>query len=227
MVRGLWDCVGLLLALAGILLIVAPVLLNRFFLRLLDEVPFAEGDFETRWGEVMRHWWFFWALYFAVLLIAICLMLWWRRGKTVIYNVNPDQFGHVLHDSLQRLDLVSARLGERLVVAAKRPPQEITGGIAASALSNDLPPRLAPLRGEAELLVEVFPPMCNVSLHWLRADGNLRMAIERQLDHALEAARVFDNPAANWFMGLTGLLFGLIFLTGTIWIMTTYFFRHW
>jgi hypothetical protein len=217
----------MLLALGGILFIVVPVLLNRFFLKLLDELPFAEDDFETRWEEVMRQWWFFWGLYFTLLLVAICLMLWWRRSKTVIYNVDPDRFRHVLLDSLERLDLVSALRGDRLVIAAKPLAQDDGVSVVASEAANQRAASPAPLHGGAELLIEVFPPMCNVSLHWLRADRKLRAAIENQLDRALDDARVFDNPAANWFMGVTGLLFGLVFLSGAIWIMTAYFFRHW
>jgi hypothetical protein len=227
MVHGLWDCVGMLLALGGILFIVVPVLLNRFFVKLLDELPFAEDDFEARWEEVMRQWWFFWGGYFTLLLVAIGLMLWWRRSKTVIYNVDPDRFGQVLHDGLQRLDLVYARVGDRLLIAAKPLAQDDGGDSSASEAANKRAASPATLRGEAELLVEVFPSMCNVSLHWLRSNGNMRAAIEKQLNGALEAARIFDNPAANWFMGVTGLLFGLVFLSGAIWIMTAYFFRHW
>jgi hypothetical protein len=227
MVSGLWDCVGMLVALGGVLLVVAPVLLDRFFLRLLNQLPFAEETFETKLAEVMQQWWFFWGLYFTLLLVAVFMMLWWRRNKTVIYNVDPEMFGHVLHDCLERLGLASSRVGDRLVIAAKSPSKEQDEAVAAGEAPSAQTATPMPPRAGAELVVEVFPPMCNVSLHWLRADVDLRAAIENHLARALDVARTFDNPAANWFMGLTGLLFGLVFLTGMIWAMTAYFLRHW
>ncbi|HWY88402.1 MAG TPA: hypothetical protein VNX28_16940 [Gemmataceae bacterium] len=227
-VSGLWDCVGMLLAAGGILLMVGPFLLHRLFWRIMDALP-PEEDTETGFDLVMRQWWFFWALYFMVLLLAVFLLLWWRRSKTVIYNVDPEMFGHVLHDCLEELGLTSTRDGKRLLIAAKSPDRKQTEAVFAGAgpskRSANLLPSFPP-HAAAELEVEVFPSLYNVSLHWPRAEGQLRAAIENHLARALEGARAFDNPAANWFMGMAGLLFGLICLTGMIWLLTIYFPRR-
>src|SRR5258708_7735278 len=116
MVWGLWDCAGMFLALGGGLLVVAPVLLDRFFLGLVTELTFADEEFGPAFDGAMGQWWFFWGLYFTLLLVGVFLMLWGRRTKTVIYNVDTDMFGHVLQGSLERLGLASARLGDRLVI---------------------------------------------------------------------------------------------------------------
>ena len=100
-VSGVWDCAVMLLAAGGILLMVGPFLLHHLFWRIMDTLP-PEEDTETGFDLVMRQWWFFWVLYFMVLLLAVFLLLWWRRSKTeVIYNVDPEMFGHVLHDCLE------------------------------------------------------------------------------------------------------------------------------
>jgi hypothetical protein len=226
MVSGLWDCVGLLAALSGVLLVVIPILLERFFVHLVAELPFSDEDFEPAFARLVRQWWFFWAAYYALVAIGVGLMLWWRRSKTVVYNVDADLFDQALHDALGRLGLAHVRTGDRLVIAPKSKPTEAAGaGVApASPVSTLLKDSTRDLTGE--LAVEAFAPMCNVSLHWLRGQRPWRTAIEHQLERGLEEARIFDNPAANWFLGTAGLLFSLVFLTGTIWLLTVYLSRR-
>jgi len=204
-VSGFWDGVGLLLALSGILLVVCPLLLKRFFLRALDAIP-LEQNIEPTATTLMSEWWFFWFFYFAALVLGVVLMLWRQRKKTVIYNVDPQKFCTYLHDSLDQLELEGTRNGDRLVIVPKSPP-------------------LIP--AETEVAVEIFPAMFNASLHWLRDPGNLRKGIEKQLARNLESAQTFDNPSTTWFLAFTGLLFGLIFLTAMVAFFTAYFPPWW
>jgi hypothetical protein len=79
----------------------------------------------------------------------------------------------------------------------------------------------------AELVVEPFQPLCNVSLHW-RGDRQLRALFEQELLRGLDEARTFDNPAAGWLLGVTGIMFGVMFLTGMVWVLIKYLPpRHW
>jgi hypothetical protein len=224
MVAGVWDCVGLLLAAAGIFLVVGPALIDRFFLTLIDTLP-LDRETEPAFAEVLRERWYAWALYFTLVLSVVFLLLWRRRAKTVIYNVDPEMFEQVLRKSLDQLGLAGVRLGNRLIIEANSPASEPSA--SERGLAAAIPGERVSLHGRAELALEVFPSMCNVSLDWRRAEGNLRPALETQLARRIEAARVFDNPAANWLMGLTGLLFGLVFLTGMVWVLTIYFPRRW
>jgi hypothetical protein len=229
MVSGTLDCAGMLLAASGILLMVGPILLNKIFLRIMEAIPLEE-DTTPAFAEVESYWWFSWVLYFTLLPVVVCLLLWWRRTKTVIYNVDPDAFLHVLHESLERLGLTSTPgVGNRRVIAPKAhanvsvaPPGTRAGEpLTGEPLNGPLTDHLAP-HASAELAVETFPSMCHVSLHWLRADRGLRAAVENDLARGLAGARTFENAAANWLLGFTGLLFGLIFLTGMILILTLY-----
>jgi len=207
---------------------VAPLLLNKLFLRLMEAIPVEENDPAEAFSQLRLENWFFWGLYFLFMVAGVFLLLWSRRSKTVVYNVDPEMFGHVLRESLERLSLHSHRVGDRLIIAAKLPgnaldgSEEIVAGPAPRTVGVTSRASVA-VAGSAELTVEVFPSMCHVSLHWLRTEGNLRGEIENQLARDIEGARTFDNPAATWFLGLTGLLFGLIFLTGMIWVLTAYF----
>ncbi len=201
-VSGLWDGAGMLFGAAGILLVVFPFLIYFFFLRkyLNTFTPEAEND--------VLYWWrITWSFYFTLLVFGVARMLWGRRNKTVFYNVDTDLFGHLLHDALDALGMRYTRVANRLIIWEKiqeQHPAEIPHACA-------------------ELVVEVFPPMCNVSLHWVHGESKWRTIVEKRLAQGLEGTRTFDNPANSWFMGLSGVLFGLIFLTILVWILINYF----
>ena len=65
--------------------------------------------------------------------------------------------------------------------------------------------------------------MCHVTLHWIHERGHVRTELEAQLARRIDGARAFDNPAASWFLGLSGFLFGLAFLTALVLVLTRFF----
>jgi hypothetical protein len=221
MVSGAWDFAGLLFATSGILLFVVPLLFNEFFQRLKDQLPLEE-ETEPSFTWLRQEAWLVWATYYVLLPLLALALLWWRRGRTVIYNVDTEMFNHVLRETLAKLGLTSVRRGNRLILAPRPIGDEKNDGIIAgeAPAQRVMETRLS---GSAEIAVEVFPAMRNITLRWLRAEGNLRTAIEDQLDRAIEGIRTFDNPAAGWLTALGGALFGLVFLTGMIWVFSVYF----
>ena len=62
----------------------------------------------------------------------------------------------------------------------------------------------------AELAIEPFRPFCNVTLRWDVCPPYLRSEVEQRLAIALEHATPTENPAAGWFLGFSGLVFGTI-----------------
>src|SRR5262249_2631681 len=60
--------------------------------------------------------------------------------------------------------------------------------------------------------VEPFEAMRNVTLHWRSRTEVLRPTVEAALERALAQVPTYYNPAANWFLGVAGCLFSLIFL---------------
>src|SRR5207249_114702 len=84
-VSGLWDCVGMLCALSGLLLVVVPFLINRIFRALMAAVPVEDGADRSN-VESMQ--WLTWIVYFTLLPVGAFFLLWWRRNKTVIYNLD-------------------------------------------------------------------------------------------------------------------------------------------
>ena len=229
MLTGFWDNLGMLLALSGVLLVVGPVLLNRIFDSMLESIS-PEEDFALESPAILRAWEWSRGLYYALMTAGVLALLWARRNKTVIYNAEPEMFEHVLRESLERMGLAYHRLGNRWAIG--QPPVSNPG--PSEALIAGEPPQKAlvqradypPLTPLAIVEVEVFPTMSHVTLHWLQSDDSLRDRIEAQIRRNLAEARTFDNPAGTWFLGMTGFFFGLIFLTGLVLALTTYFPRR-
>src|SRR5437868_14072259 len=69
LVSGIWDCVGLLVALSGILLVVGPVLLTRTFNAIIAAIP-PDQEFEPEANRWMPIWWLAWGIYFSAAVIV-------------------------------------------------------------------------------------------------------------------------------------------------------------
>src|SRR5262249_36880252 len=68
------------------------------------------------------------------------------------------------------------------------------------------------LEKDVVLDVEPFEAMRNVTLHWRSRTELLRPAVETALERALAQVPTYYNPAGNWFLGVAGCLFSLVFL---------------
>jgi hypothetical protein len=103
------------------------------------------------------------------------------------------------------------------------PPRiAIHGGSPAKTL-NALPggPRYA------EVGVDPFAAFCHVTLHWESYTPALRREIEDRLAHELRDGAVPDvNPAAGWFMGFSGMIFGAITLLAAFFVVLFVFGRQ-
>jgi hypothetical protein len=64
----------------------------------------------------------------------------------------------------------------------------------------------------AELRVETFPSMCHVTLHWDIYTPEIRREVEAELEKVLTLAAPEDNPSAGWFLSVSGLIFGILFM---------------
>ncbi|MBI3406790.1 MAG: hypothetical protein HY040_00345 [Planctomycetes bacterium] len=230
LVSGWWDTLGLLFAASGFLLVVGPGLLVAFELKMAADLA-LEGKSIS---DFFRERWLFWALYYGAVFLGSALLLWWRQDTTIVYNVDTELFEGVLSETLESLNLHAKRLGRRLHLSptpARRTEAPLDGAITATP--NLLPATGLPATGIRpclpELEVEQFPSMCNVSLHWARIEPAERSRIESALAKKAERARAFDNPAATWLMGTSGVLFGLIFLAVVILFLNAYVPppRHW
>jgi hypothetical protein len=233
MVHGSWDFLGVLLAVSGVLLVLVPALLGTFYLRTMAEIP-PEVNAQEIIVELARHWWLVWAAYYVMLLSGCFLLLWFRRHRTVIYNVDATAFLQVLEDALDSANLEYSRAGAstwRLLPArvADIAPAEKMAVMPGEPRSHSALAQSAdkPLSGSGEIEVEPFTVMCNVTLHWRGAARQLRPEVEAELAKRLEDAWAQENPAAGWLLGLSGLLFGFVFLTGVMLILTIYFPRRW
>ncbi|MCI0379953.1 MAG: hypothetical protein L0215_20420 [Gemmataceae bacterium] len=204
---GFWDCLGMLFAASGFLLLVGPILLKTVFEQGLGTVVLQENPSDAFFDWWCQRW-LFWAIYYVVLLGGAALLLWWRGRKTVIYNVDLEAFAPLFFRAIQEAGLCAHAKEDIIQLFADSvAPREATGANG-------------PL---AEVSVEYFVPLCHVTLHWRRNDLTLRTQVENKLNRLLPEARTLENPAGGWLYIVTAILFGLIFLAGMLWVFLTFF----
>lgn len=230
MVSGVWDCLGLLFAVSGFFLVVVPTMLHLVYLKTARELPFDDdgNGFEDLW----LGWWGIWLIYYALLTAGAGLMLWFRRRKTVIYNVDPDAFDKVFGVILTRLGLEKTRSGAHLVIGPVSgtdttqllpeegiPEEGIVEGNPAPAVQPQAPADAPPVL----VRIDPFPSLAHVTLHWEVAHTQLRRDIEVELAGALKHVQTPDNPAGSWILGIGGILLGFVFLIVLVIVMIAYF----
>jgi hypothetical protein len=200
MVSGRWDAVGLLFAMSGFVLITLPTLIAELYARLLGVIVSL---------FVFDPWSTLWIAYYLAVLSGGWLMTVWRASTTEIYQVDPALFARILEGTLAALGLAAVRDNNRLILtkATKSDAGENTGITQLPAPSA--PPAL-PAERLGVLQVDVFPAMCHVTLRWGQCSAELRRDIERELEKALVVAAPDENPAAAWFLSVSGLIFGAL-----------------
>ena len=196
MMHGRWDAIGLLFAASGFFLGTIPILGSELYTRFLG-VLVSDLVFDA--------WWLLWLAYYLLLVCGAWLMLTWRADETAIYHVDPTLFIQVLERALAALGLDIYRHNERFVIHPADPMNSAAiTELPRAARSED--------RRHAALEVEAFPAMCHVTLHWSDTVPEVRRAIERELEKGLIVATPNENPAAGWFLSVSGMIFGALSL---------------
>jgi hypothetical protein len=218
MMPGTWDLVGLLFAASGFLLVIGPGLLEFLYDQAtIGELPVVG---RTRTGEVLwkilSHHWALLLGYFGVVVAGVLLLLWVRRHKTIVYNVDPAVLEDLLTRSLARLGVPWARQGNRLYLGGAIEP-------APAAPLPEKPPGPAVSPATPQVLeLQPFAAMYNVTLHWHGTGRALREEVETELARGLAEVRTEGNPASNWLLGAAGCLFALMFFAVLVMILNTF-----
>lgn len=223
---GIWDCIGLLFGLSGFLLWTMPTLLALSVVRIVYYLPGGDGPLTAGlWSRLIE------AGYYTAVALGALLLLVLRRPKTAIYNVDTEHFG-------ERLAIALADLGLDFIVESGRyviAPAEAFAAVSADAISAmPLPPGTAAKRLSAppggpryaELRIDTFAAFCHVTLHWDRYSPQTRRDIESQLGRTLQHAGAPDNPAAGWFLGFSGLVFGTVTMAAILFVVLVYLHRR-
>lgn len=201
-VSGALDSISLLFACSGFMVATVPMLVAELYLRSLG----VSSDLHNSVILVPRSWLILLA-YYLMLLTAATLMILWRTHKTMIYNVDAAQFSIVLERTLAGLGLGATANKPRLIITTATPTHEAS----STAITETSPPIASPPDGRyAELLVETFPSMCHVTLHWDNYAAETRVQIEEELTKTLDPAAPMDNAAAGWFLSISGLICGVV-----------------
>jgi hypothetical protein len=218
MVSGVWDCIGLLFAASGFFLGVLPGTVTLLYAKTLRQLPFAEPHSGAEaLGNLWLEWWGVLLLYYLALAAGATALVLYRRGTTVIYNVNPDDWERLLAHVLAKLGMEQARSGKQITLGAMtlmsdavRPGEAPIQATAYPGLS---------LQRTALLRVDTFPALSNVTLHWEHASEELREEIEAELTKHMQAVETLDNAAASWFLGIGGSIITMVFLTVVVLIV--------
>lgn len=226
LVSGVWDCIGLMFGLSGFVLWTLPMLLAAATDRIVYYLPGSDDPHTAwLWGRLLE------AAYYTAVAVVAVLLLAVRRHKTAIYNVDIDRFGEQLAVALAQLKLDSIVESGHLLIA----PAEAFTALADAFSVEAMPAGVVPLKRlavpadasrYAELRVETFAAFCHVTLHWDRYSQQIRHDIETQLRRTLEHATAVDNPAAGWFLGFSGLVFGTITMAAILFIVLIYMHRR-
>jgi len=196
-VRGSWDAIGLVCAVSGFFLATVPVLASQFTRHVLGATDLAFGM------------WAWWLVYYLLILAGAVLMVLSRSKKTVIYNIDPELFATIAQQTFAALGLATKMDRNRLTLTPLVPD---TTAEASTAVTETRPHTATAStdRRYAELSIESFAAMCNVTLHWGPCSADLRDALERELDKNLESAAPLDNSASAWFVSISGMIFGAV-----------------
>jgi hypothetical protein len=225
MVAGPWDLVGVLFAASGFLLVAFPTVLVRVYDKARHQLagaPQGRRLTSALW-DVLSYYPLLTALYYVLLLGGGALLLWARRRKTVVYNVDPPTLDATLAGSLDRLGLTWSRQGNRLNLNPVTEPvvRPASDAITLRPAAVVRPPALV-TEEAALVVVEPFEMMANVTLHWRACPPQVREEVEAEIGKALAQVRVEDNPAGTWMLGISGFLFGLMFLTAAILLLALF-----
>lgn len=223
MVSGTWDFAGAVLASSGFLLVAGPAILAGFYSRTtrLLLLRLDGRNLALLLGELGSYGVWPWALYYGGVIVIVLALLWWRRTRTVIYNIDPLVFDQVVHGLLERHGFHWRRLANRIWISASRLP----AGSGASGdgrgpsypryPGEDLP------EVEPTLRIEPFHAMFHVTLHWRADAGLVREEVEADLVKQLAKVTTTANPAAGWLLGFSAALFGVMTVAALVIIFGT------
>jgi hypothetical protein len=255
LVSGTWDFLGILLATSLFLLFLGPVLLlSGTFRENLNDMPFQRsfGTLAEATTNLLVEWWVAWLLYYVLVLGGAAYLLWLRRNTTVIYNVEQRAVETALARVVERLGLDASRLGNRVFLGVNAAPVPLTAPAEVSShiTANPTPAGQAhpsgPLRDRAGLAgagesrarpsglldeqvtidVEPFELLSNVTLHWRKASPSARATLVRELRQELAETHTPENVAGTWFLGIATLLFLVILMLTTVFVLALFLARR-
>ncbi len=216
LVQGTWDMVGLFFASSGFLFVTAPLLFQQYYIRALADV--GGEAFQDIW---FRYWLLSLAYYVTVIVIGGVAIL-WRSDKSAIYNVDPDQFGKRFEQAAASMGMAVESHDSRMIL--KPAPSSIADGAKMNGETSLSLPRTED--GHAELVVEPFPAMYHVTLHWREATSGIRERFEAELDKSLADAAPVENTASGWFFSISGLVFGSVTMVCIVLALLTFLPRR-
>lgn len=193
MVSGMADFAGVLLAIAGFLVIGGPLLLNG--IRELWRRQTLSGsltDIREALHQSNWPWPAIWVGYVVLIVGGSAWLLFRRRASIVVYNIDPADAQELLPEVLKGLKLpFEQRAGEFIIEAA---------------LSHN---------PAAILRVAIVPSMRNLTLTWLFGGTRIRQLVTNEIRRSIAMLNSPSNPVSTWLLTIaTGIFAVLLVLLG-------------
>lgn len=245
-VSGVVDCIGMLLASSGLLLLGGPAILSSLNERWRMFWLLGRREETTISGDGLWQFWIFLSVvYFVVVVSGAAYLLWQNRRITSIYNVDPDVVETVLARISTYMGLSPLRSGSMYLFrsgTASSPHLEAQEGEARSEdgfpsqsidvlVPSPADPKTAaqaglpgnhpgePVTVQGTILeVDAFPAMHHVSLRWDPADSHVRRIVEKELERILASTPAPPSQTGGW-LTIAGLALMALFLFGTAVLM--------
>jgi hypothetical protein len=235
MVSGPWDFLGLLFAASGLILFGGPALLAALYDKSVRD--FLLGRFraaDLEFADLLAQWWRIWLFYYIAVVAGGAFLVWYRRGKTAVYNVELALFDETLAQVLDQLGVEWTRMANRIFIGFRtggnrllsaklaNPSPSFEPHVLAGAFTRETvkPAPLVPRQDqEAVVDVEPFQATRHITLNWRSSTGLIREEVEAELSKALAELPTRENPAAGWFMVAATALFCIIFLAMALTIL--------
>ncbi len=216
LVQGVWDTASIFFASSGFLFCTVPLLFHEYYIRALSDG--GDEAFQDIW---FRHWALSIGYYAAVVLFVVGTM-YWRSDRTAIYNVDPEHFEKGLEQAASAMGLAVENSPGRTIL--KPAPHAAPDGAMMSA--EKAFNALRSSAGYAELVVEPFPAMCHVTLHWRQVTTGLRRKIEAELNKSLAESAPAENAASGWFFSISGMVFGSVTMICVVLVLIAFLPRR-
>lgn len=193
MFSGMADFAGVLLAIAGFLVVGGPLLLSG--IHELWRRQTLSGSL-TNIREALHQsnwpWPAIWVGYFVLVVGGSAWLLFRRRKTAVIYNIEAADAQELLPDVLRRLNRPFERRGDDFII-------ESDHSHASAAI----------------LHVAIVPSMRNMTLKWLFGEPKVRQLVSDEIRRAISELVSPSNPVSTWLLTIaTGVFAVLLVLLG-------------
>lgn len=214
-ISGVWDFIGVLFAVSGILLFAGPAVLSGMSERWRLYWLYGRNIGGPHTEGMMQIWFLFSVFYFCLVVGGAAYLLSRQRNVTSIYNVETPLIETIIGQLCDQLQFKPIRSGSLYLFGIgdpNLPPRETLPEANQSPDTPHTTPNSAPtlLTGDSVMLeVDAWSMMRHVTLRWDPGQSLIRKEIESHLAKRLAEIPMEESDLGSWLtlIGLSLLCF--------------------